>query len=161
VNKVLMGDLGSLLAGFIFVDLLFIFFEISMRWYSFALSRESVIDLFTGPTSFYFVWIELIFGAIVPLILLISPIRRKVCTVIVSSILAVAGVIAMRMDFVVGGQFYSRIGTLDALYTPSPLYLPPGSQEMLPIIGIWALGFLFLALSLWILPWRQPASGGT
>ncbi|NJD75707.1 MAG: oxidoreductase [Candidatus Methanoperedens sp.] len=161
-DSTLIVNLGTLLMVFLLVDMLYIFFELTMRWYSYELSKDSVRELLFGKVSFYFVWIEMILGAIIPFLLVTIPkIRKNVGAVLLASALSLMGVFAMRMDFVVGGQFYSRNGVIDNLYTSFPLYLPP-LTEVMPFAAIWALGFFMFALAVWTLPWeyKEGAAGG-
>ncbi|MCZ7400144.1 MAG: polysulfide reductase NrfD, partial [Candidatus Methanoperedens sp.] len=62
-DSTLIVNLGTLLMIFLVVDMLYIFFELTMRWYSYELSKDSVRELLFGKVSFYFVWIEMILGA--------------------------------------------------------------------------------------------------
>ncbi len=160
-DSALIVNLGTLLGIFILVELLYIFFELTMRWYSYEISKDSVRELLYGKMGFYFVWVELLFGAIIPLLLVSMPkIRKYVGAVLIAAVLAVIGVFAMRMDFVVGGQFYSRNGVVDNVYTPAPLFLPPWG-EIMPFTAIWAMGFFLFALAVWTLPWEYKDAAGS
>jgi len=68
-------------------------------------AREAAEMLLSGAFSPYFLGIEIFLGALIPVILLMSPFtKRRLVPVAIAAFLAMVGVMAMRYVLVIGGQ---------------------------------------------------------
>jgi len=94
--------------------------------------------------------VEFIIGGAVPLALLLIPrLRRSMSVVLLSSFLALVGVLAYRWNMVIGGQIISRTEQ-GLLWYDLPLL---GREGLVVAFSIFAAGiFIFTVLS-WIFPW--------
>ena len=113
VDHECVRSMSSLLAGFLFVDLTLEGLEIL----SMAYEQEetwSIVSGLIGRISFTFLGVQILFGAVVPLIVLgwlsLVRVERRVSTAIstVVGVMVVIGVFAMRWNVVVGGQMISK-----------------------------------------------------
>ncbi len=62
-------------------------------------------EVLLGVFRFPYLWMEIVFGLIVPFVILVSPLKRTRFGVIVASILVAVGVYGMRIWWVMGGQY--------------------------------------------------------
>jgi predicted membrane protein len=105
--------MSGLLAGFLFIDLTLEGLELLSMAYEQEESWEIVRGLI-GRMSVTFVGVQILLGAVIPLLVLgyisLFRVQRRVSTVIstVIGVMVVVGVFAMRWNVVVGGQSISK-----------------------------------------------------
>ncbi len=105
VNRELVLDLGRMLAMVILLDLFLVFSDIILLLTADPEAREAVYMLLTGSFSPYFLGIEIFLGAVIPVVLLMSPFTgKRLVPVAIAAFLAMVGVMAMRYVLVIGGQ---------------------------------------------------------
>jgi len=105
VNKPLALDLGKMLAMSILLDLFLVFSDVILLLTADTEAREAAYMLLTGSFSTYFVFVEILMGALVPVALLMAPFTSKrLVPVGIAAFLAMVGVMAMRYVLVIGGQ---------------------------------------------------------
>ncbi len=105
--------MGSLLAGFLFVDLTLEGLELLSMAYE---QEESwtIVSGLIGRMTFSFLGVQILFGAVAPLLILgylsLASVERRVATAITTAVgvMVVIGVFAMRWNIVVGGQMISK-----------------------------------------------------
>ncbi len=89
--------------GIVF-DCFLLFLEFMQTLYG---NRSEMIshELLLGVFRFPYLWLEIILGLIVPLFILVSPLKRQKSGVILASFLVAIGVYGMRVWWVMGGQY--------------------------------------------------------
>lgn len=105
INRDLIMHLGKLLAWTIVFDLFLVLCDIAVLSISHSDAQAAAHLILHGKFGILFLFLENILGKIVPFILLIVPKFRTTVTVIVASLLVVAGIFVMRYVVVLGGEF--------------------------------------------------------
>ncbi len=152
-----MGCLRMLMAwlgAFLTVDLVFEAFEVVSMVYENEESWAIVGQMLFERAGISFFVIQVLFGTLLPLILLASALtltrsaRIKVVAGVTSGVLIMIGVLAMRWNIVIGGQLISKSfrGLLE--FSP-PIWGPEG---IVVTVGLLILPFAILALVLHLLP---------
>ncbi len=104
VDTALCFDLGRMLAWTIVADLAFITTDILVLLTSHKEAYLAAMMLLNGGMSHLFIGVEVILGSIIPLFLLLFPLtKNRLSFVILSAILVMIGIFAMRYIMVVGG----------------------------------------------------------
>lgn len=165
VGSDLMSSLSKLLATFIAVDAYFIFCElITMAYPGTEGANEVLATMFTGATAPFF-WFEIVFGLLVPFLVLFSAKRRQSKgLVILSSILVICGVFCKRVwllftSFVTPNIYGApgiSTGTFAAQQTPIDMWMTIGTYAptaieilvTLGVISVGILGWMFLSSKL-------------
>lgn len=103
-NRELIYSLGKLLVISIVLDLILIGIDLSVLLTSTTEAYRAALMLLDGPFSFLFLGVELLAGAVIPLVLFLSPFtRRWIPAYVLASILVMIGIFAMRCIMVIGG----------------------------------------------------------
>ncbi len=103
-NRELIYALGRFLVASIALDLILIGIDLSVLLTSTTEAYRAALMLLNGQFSFLFLGVELLLGAIIPLILFLSPFtKRWVPAYALASILVMVGIYAMRCIMVIGG----------------------------------------------------------
>jgi len=103
-NRDLIYALGNFLVASIVLDLILIGIDLSVLLTSTTEAYKAALMLLNGPFSFLFLGVELILGAVVPLLLFLSPFtKRWIPAYVVASVLVMVGIFAMRCIMVIGG----------------------------------------------------------
>jgi tetrathionate reductase subunit C len=103
-NPALIYDLAKLLAASIVLDLILIGIDLTVLLTSHTEAYKAAVMLLTGEFSLPFLGIEVFLGAVIPLILILSPFtKRWVPALALASVLVMIGILAMRYIMVVGG----------------------------------------------------------
>jgi len=89
--------------GIVF-DLFLLFLEFMQTLYG---NRSELIshELLLGVFRFPYLWLEIILGLLIPLFILVTPLKRLKYGVITASFLVAIGVYGMRIWWVMGGQY--------------------------------------------------------
>jgi tetrathionate reductase subunit C len=104
INKDLVLNLGKLLAWAIVFDLFLVGCDLLVLTISHSDAQAVAQLILRGEFSFMFLFIENIFGKILPLIVLLVPRFRNLITVTIASILVVVGIFFMRYVVVLAGE---------------------------------------------------------
>ena len=154
-HRAMILDLGTIVLGFLLLDILFQISEILIGLYGsdpgFLRSFELVVN---GPYWYIFWVLQIGVGFIVPVILLASPLRRDPRAVIVGCAAVVIGFIGVRLNIVSPGLSPEEIrGITDAVSDPriSSSYFP-SAWEWLLSFGIGAVGLVIFGLGEIFLP---------
>ena len=100
----LIYDLAKLLAASIVLDLILIGIDLTVLLTSHMEAYKAAVMLLTGEFSLPFLGIEVLLGAVIPLILILSPFtKRWIPALALASVLVMIGILAMRYIMVVGG----------------------------------------------------------
>jgi tetrathionate reductase subunit C len=103
-NRDLLYALGKFLVASIGLDLVLIGIDLSVLLTSTTEAYRAALMLLNGQFSFLFLGVELLLGAIIPLLLFLLPFtRRWVPAYALASVLVMAGIFAMRCIMVIGG----------------------------------------------------------
>jgi tetrathionate reductase subunit C len=103
-NRDLIYALGKFLVASIVLDLILIGIDLSVLLTSTTEAYRAAWMLLNGPFSFLFLGVELMAGAIIPLLLFLSPFtKRWIPAYAVASVLVMIGIFAMRCIMVIGG----------------------------------------------------------
>ncbi len=105
INKELAFDFGRMLGFTILLDLFLVFCDMVLLLTLDPEAREAAQLLLSGAFSTYFLGVEMFLGAVVPVVILLSPLtKRRLVPVAIAAFLAMVGVMAMRYVLVIGGQ---------------------------------------------------------
>jgi Ni/Fe-hydrogenase subunit HybB-like protein len=103
-NRDLIYALGKFLVASIVLDLILIGIDLSVLLTSTTEAYKAALMLLNGEFSFLFLGVELILGAIIPLLLFLSPFtKRWIPAYVIASVLVMIGIFAMRCIMVIGG----------------------------------------------------------
>ncbi len=103
-NRELIYALGKFLVASIVLDLLLIGIDLSVLLTSTTEAYRAALMLLNGQFSFLFLGVELLLGAIIPLLLFLSPFtKRWIPAYAFASVLVMVGIFAMRCIMVIGG----------------------------------------------------------
>ena len=103
-NRDLIYALGKFLVASIVLDLILIGIDLSVLLTSTTEAYKAALMLLNGQFSFLFLGVELMAGAIIPLLLFLSPFTKHwIPAYAVASILVMIGIFAMRCIMVIGG----------------------------------------------------------
>jgi len=105
INKELVLNLGKILAWAIVFDLFLVGSDLLVLSISHTDAQAAAQTILRGEFSFMFLFIENIFGKLLPLIVLLVPRFRNLTTVTIASLLVVVGIFFMRYVVVLAGEF--------------------------------------------------------
>src|SRR4030066_1654316 len=94
------------LAGFMILNVFYVFSDLTVMYYHTEDAFETVELVRLGKFSFLYIWVDNVFGNIVPaLIIVFKKTRRSHLLLLIAAILASIGVFIMRYVMVFGGQY--------------------------------------------------------
>ncbi len=103
-NRDLIYALGKFLVASIALDLILIGIDLSVLLTSTTEAYKAALMLLDGSFRSLFLGVEILLGAILPLLLLLSPFtKRWIPAYAVASVLVMVGIFAMRCIMVIGG----------------------------------------------------------
>jgi len=103
-DRDLIYALGKFLVASIVLDLILIGMDLSVLLTSTTEAYRAALMLLNGEFSSLFLGVEIILGAIIPLLLLLSPFTRHwIPALALASVLVMIGIFAMRCIMVIGG----------------------------------------------------------
>lgn len=103
-NRDLIYALGNFLVASIVLDLILIGTDLTVLLTSHTEAYKAALMLLNGQFSFLFLGVEVTLGAIIPLLLLLSPFTKHwIPGLALASVLVMIGILAMRYIMVVGG----------------------------------------------------------
>jgi tetrathionate reductase subunit C len=109
INETLLYTLGTILAGVIVFDLFLVLSDIIVLLTAHSEAKEAADLLLYHNFSPFFVFIENLFGKIIPLIIIVTPKFRSIRGLIIASIMIMIGIFFMRYVVVLGGEFIPLI----------------------------------------------------
>ncbi|WP_425801845.1 NrfD/PsrC family molybdoenzyme membrane anchor subunit [Desulfitobacterium sp. Sab5] len=149
--KALISDIANLMKWFILVDgsLMVIYFIV--LWYSNESGYASAYFLLHND-GWSFLGLENILGMLVPFLLMFTKkARQNMSLVVLSSILTIIGVLAMRINLVIGGQKLPLTGSKIIEYVAS-------GRDIAVILGIAAAAVIVLSFFYSVLPMNRPGA---
>jgi len=103
-DPALLEALGKFLVASIVLDLILIGTDLTVLLTSHTEAYMAAIMLFKGQFARLFLGVEVLLGAVIPLVLLLSPFtKRSIPGLAIASILVMIGIFAMRVIMVIGG----------------------------------------------------------
>jgi tetrathionate reductase subunit C len=105
IDSELVLNLGRLLGWAIVFDLFLVGCDLLVLTISHSDAQAVAHLILRGEFSFLFLFVENIFGKILPLVVLLVPRFRNLMTVTIASILVVVGIFFMRYVVVLAGEF--------------------------------------------------------
>ncbi len=163
VGKKLFSSLSGLLAVFIAVDAYFIGCELLTMGYPGASEAGALAVMTTGSTAPFF-WFEIVFGLLVPfLILVFAKNRQNKGLIVAASVLVVLGVLCKRIWLLLtafAAPYANGLPTVPADMLASQslsfgavgAFYVPTVVEIVIVVGVLALGVLaFMVLCNWLL----------
>jgi len=105
----MVQSLGRILGWVLVLDLVLTGCEILVGAVSGGEKAMVTRLLLNGPFAFYFLGVEIVLGKLLPLVLIAVPRFRTVPAVLLASGLVVAGILFMRLDIVLVGEYYPLV----------------------------------------------------
>ncbi|MHC4216565.1 MAG: NrfD/PsrC family molybdoenzyme membrane anchor subunit [Planctomycetota bacterium] len=102
-NRELCSKLGKLIAWMLIFEICLVLLEVLMLFNGGTESIAVARSLVTGQIGFLFIGVEIVIGAIVPVVILLRA-KPSALLQIVASLLILIGIFTMRFVIVVGGQ---------------------------------------------------------
>ncbi len=103
-NRALIYALGNFLVASIVLDLILIGIDLSVLLTSTTEAYRAALMLLNGQFRFLFLGVEITLGAIIPLLLILSPFTKHwIPGFVIASVLVMVGIFAMRCIMVIGG----------------------------------------------------------
>jgi len=98
--------LAKWMAGFMILNVFYVFSDLTVMYYHTEDAFETVELVRLGKFGFLYIWVDNVFGNIVPaLIILFKRTRKSHLLLLIAAILASIGVFVMRYVMVFGGQY--------------------------------------------------------
>lgn len=147
--KALISDIANLMKWFILVDGILMIIYFIVLWYSNEAGYAS--GYFLLHNEFWsFVGLENGLGMLVPFILMLSKkARQSMPIVVLASILTIIGVLAMRINLVIGGQKLPLTGSKIMEYVAS-------GRDITVILGLAVAAVIVLTFLYSVLPMNRP-----
>lgn len=142
----LIGELGKLLGLMLSVGFLMTAWRLIVSIND-PVSADSAMLFLNGPFSISFYIFEMLFGTIVPIVILINP-KVSIKGVFISCLMIVAGLFVMRYNFLTAGQVYP--GLSDDLPSYFPTFL-----EIVITMAITALFAFMYSIGVRFLPMKE------
>lgn len=155
--KALIYDIAQLMLWFIVVDATLMVIDFVVLYYTNAAGHAAAKLFLYGSYRTMFLGVEIGLGLLVPFIIMLLPrTKRSIGWISLASVLTLIGVIAMRVNFVIGGQQVPL--STDTL---NPYVLEPKYLLMIGLFAIAEITILYLAfrlLPIYVLPKTEPDS---
>ncbi|NLE99181.1 MAG: polysulfide reductase NrfD [Propionibacterium sp.] len=101
-DKPLLTGLSTVLLGAILIEILLTFYEFIVPLLSFQENDTGIINIqTTGPYAWTFWILQLGLGMIIPAIILLSPLKRRLGWVVAAAMMVVVGIVGVRFNIVV------------------------------------------------------------
>ena len=101
-DEKLIKGLGNVLLGAVLIDLLLTFYEFIVPLLAFQRHDNDIIGIqATGPYAWTFWGLQLGMGMVIPSIILLSPLKKKLGWVVAAAMMVVVGILGVRFNIVV------------------------------------------------------------
>ncbi|WP_339061098.1 NrfD/PsrC family molybdoenzyme membrane anchor subunit [Tepidibacillus marianensis] len=145
-RKELIFDIAKMMIWFILVDAVLLIVAFIVLFYAGTNGYETAWQMLHGEHQVPFLVYEVLIGLLIPFIMFVIPkIRQSYTGITVASLMTLFGVMAMRMNFVVGGQQLQLDGNGLTEYVPSAAHLAF-------IFTFAAMEIVLLAVLFYVLP---------
>ncbi len=105
VDWSLMEELAQYMMYGLIFDAFLLFLEFMQSVYG---NQDEVMaheEVLLGVFRFSYLWLEIVIGLLIPIIILVSPLKRTRFGIVIACIMVGAGVYGMRIWWVMGGQY--------------------------------------------------------
>ena len=109
INEELIFGLGNMLKWLLVFDLFLSLSDVAVHYFGDAESMEGATLLLFGAFAPFFLGIETLMGKLVPLLLVSPKSFRSVAALGFAAVLVMIGILAMRLNVVLGGEFIPLI----------------------------------------------------
>lgn len=151
----LMAEIAGMMVWFILIDAVLLVTDFIVLYYAGTNAHVTAWQMLFGEHQIPFLVYEVLIGLLLPFILFtIRKVRESLTGMTIASLMTLFGVMAMRMNFVVGGQQLQLDGNGWTEYVPRVSHL-----QM--IFGFALLEILLLFLLFYILPVTDEANRWT
>jgi len=145
-RKALIFDIAKMMIWFILVDAVLLIVAFIVLFYAGTNGYETAWQMLHGEHKVPFLVYEVLIGLLIPFIMFsIKKIRESYTGITIASLMTLFGVMAMRMNFVVGGQQLQLDGNGLTEYIASPVHLAF-------IFTFAAMEIILLAVLFYLLP---------
>lgn len=143
-RKALILDIAQLMMWFIVLDATLMVIDFIILYFTNVSGHAAAQLLLFGSHSTMFLGIEIGLGLLIPFLLMLLPqTKRSLGWISFASLLTLIGVIAMRINIVIGGQELPLSGD-----TLNPYTLDPRHLVYISMFAVAELGILYLAFRL-------------
>ena len=150
-DPTLMKNLAYVLAAALGIKLGLTFYEYIVPLLAFNRHETEVIHVITmGPLWWTFWILQLLIGTLVPFVILVTPLRRRMAWVVAASFMVVVGIVAVRFNIVVPPLITPVIEGY-----PVNNYVPTATEWLLSVFFI-AGGALVYSLISELFPIHEP-----
>ena len=104
IDWTLIMEMAQFMMYGVVFDMFLLFLEFMQSLYGSraeVMNHHLLVTIFQGP----YVWLEIVTGLIIPLVILVSPLKRTKAGVVLASFCVGIGVYGMRVWWVLGGQY--------------------------------------------------------
>lgn len=143
-RKALILDIAQLMMWFIVVDATLMVIDFIILYFTNAAGHAAAQLFLFGSHRTMFLGVEIGLGLFIPFLLMLYPrTKRSLGWISLASLLTLVGVIAMRINFVIGGQQIPLSGD-----TLNPYTIDPRHLVYITIFAVVELSILYLAFRL-------------
>lgn len=140
------ANLAKLMAWALVIDLTLFLCEVIVLANSGAAAQDAIWLLTQGPLAGTFIGMEIVLGGLVPIVLLLyPPLGKRLGVQLFASALILMGILAMRFNIIVGGQFVPLAGGEIVRYNITV-------EEIQKVLLVVALGATLIYVAFKILP---------
>ncbi|NLT31349.1 MAG: polysulfide reductase NrfD [Propionibacterium sp.] len=144
-DPALIQGLGKVLVAAVIIDLLLTFYEFIVPLLAFQSHDADIISIqATGPYAWTFWGLQLAVGMVIPTIILLSPLKRKVGWVVAAAMMVVVGIVGVRFNIVVPPLVAPIIDGY-----PTNYYFPTLGEWLLCLFLIAGGALLYSLISEW------------
>lgn len=104
IDWTLMMEMAQFMMYGVVFDMFLLFLEFMQSLYGSraeVMNHDLLMTIFQGP----YLWLEIVTGLLIPLVILVSPLKRTKAGVVLASFCVGIGVYGMRVWWVLGGQY--------------------------------------------------------
>jgi molybdopterin-containing oxidoreductase family membrane subunit len=105
ISWTLMSEMAQYMMYGIVFDIFLLWLEFMQTLYGNAGEYMGHTEVLMNLFSFPYIWLEMVIGLLIPLLLLVSPIKHNKVVILAASAMVAFGVYGMRIWWVMGGQF--------------------------------------------------------
>lgn len=161
-NKQVMVDLGRLVLGLLLLDVLFQISEFLVAFAGGIPGHVEGLNLaMFGPQSGVFWYVQVLFGIVVPIILLVAPTRKNPILVALACGLIAVGIYGLRLNIVIPGLATEELHGLTSAISTNRISTEyfPSQTEWLVSLAVLGLGILLFGLGEILLPEENSKQG--
>lgn len=151
IDKGMVISLAKMMVAFLFIDLLFQFYDLLVGWYSLSETSLQSLGTMMGSSYSWSYWgVQLFIGSVIPIFLVFyKKTSKNMNALLIAAICIVIGIIGVRFNIVVPSQI---VPIMDGF--PGGNYFPT-IREWMVSVGIVAMGLLIFTIGDQLLPLEE------